>query len=222
MKYWLISDTHQQHQELHIPNVDCVIHCGDCTNAYNPIQNQIEFENFYNWFVNLPIKHKILIAGNHDASLTKSYNIDKLKANGIVYLENEYYEVGNVKLYGSPISPTFGNWYFMKDRSKMQKVWQHLEYVNILITHTPPKGILDLSYSTDNKLEYCGCKSLLNKITEIQPKIHCFGHIHDYNDILNYGTRTIGNWSTTFYNCAVVEDGKIEQGVKHHGHIIEL
>lgn len=66
MTTWFISDTHMQHPFLIVPkDIDCVIHAGDSTNFYELYKNQLEFENFINWFSNLPVKNKILIAGNH-------------------------------------------------------------------------------------------------------------------------------------------------------------
>ena len=66
MKTWMISDTHAQHQSLIVPtNIECVIHAGDSTNYYDIYRNQPEFKDFLDWFAKLPIKHKVLIAGNH-------------------------------------------------------------------------------------------------------------------------------------------------------------
>jgi hypothetical protein len=45
-------------------------------------------------------------------------------------------------------TPTFGyGWAFNKDRTKLDRIWRNIidEDVDIVITHGPPKGILDLS-----------------------------------------------------------------------------
>ena len=47
--------------------------------------------------------------------------------------------------------------------------------VDILVTHSPPYGILDVS----NKGNYCGSKALLKEVHRIKPKLHLFGHIHE-------------------------------------------
>jgi len=47
--------------------------------------------------------------------------------------------------------------------------------VDVLITHTPPFGILDKTKSGIN----AGCEDLLREIERIKPKVHIFGHIHD-------------------------------------------
>jgi len=190
MKTQIISDTHGKHHEINIEkDLDMIIHCGDSTNYYEWMPNQKEFENFIVWFSALPIKHKVLIAGNHDAWATKPYNIDRVKELGINYLEHEYLEIEGKILFGSPYTPTFNNWHFMKDRSKLDKWWQVLvPNIDVLITHGPPHGILDLSRNRDNVLEYCGDKALLRHVLQNKPKYHCFGHIHNYKDCVNQGT----------------------------------
>lgn len=65
MRIWCISDSHEYHNELNIPeNVDMVIFAGDESNSSNPIGNLPACLNFLEWFKNLPIKHKVMISGN--------------------------------------------------------------------------------------------------------------------------------------------------------------
>lgn len=63
-----ISDTHGMHDrlKLDLENVNCIIHSGDSTNYYDLLRNEREFDEFILWYAKLPVKHKILIAGNHD------------------------------------------------------------------------------------------------------------------------------------------------------------
>ena len=63
--------------------------------------------------------------------------------------------------------------------------------VDILITHTPPLGILDKNHKGKN----CGSKSLKIIALNRKPKYHIFGHIHEA-----YGMIKIE--STTFLNVA--------------------
>jgi predicted phosphodiesterase len=222
MKIKIISDTHQQHQGLLIEkDLDSIIHCGDSTNYYNLQYNQIEFDIFIKWYSELPIKNKILIAGNHDAWSIKRYNVDKVKDLGITYLEHEYYELNNLLIFGSPYTPTRGKWYHMKDRSKLDRVWQALEPdIDILITHGPPKTMLDLNHNRDGKLEYCGDGALLKHVLIKKPKYHCFGHTHNSEGCFNQGIRIFED--TTFINASCVTNGKIGQGVSSQGIIINI
>ncbi len=219
MKIKIISDTHSHHHLLNLEkDLDMIIHCGDSTNYKDLIRNSVEFDDFINWYDELPIKHKILIAGNHDAWATKQYNKDLVKDKDIIYLEHEYIEIEGLKLFGSPYTPTFCDWYFMKDRSKLARYWEVLEEnIDILITHGPPKGILDLAYG--KTLEYCGDNALLKKVLEVKPKYHCFGHIHNNEDNKNQGIRIFND--ITFINASVVTDGKFGQ-LSSQGLIINL
>lgn len=222
MKIQFISDTHCYHKLIEIEkDIDCLIHGGDSTSSPDLINNTTEFHHFKDWFINLPIKHKIIIAGNHDRWATKKYNIEDLKHNGIIYLEHEYYNLEGLKIFGSPYTPTFGQWFFMVNRNKLDKYWKVLEpKIDILITHGPPKGILDLSYNKDHELEYCGDKTLFNYISKVKPKYHLFGHIHNNEDCYNQGIRIFEN--TTFINGSCMTDNRFRFGPSSHGIKFEI
>ncbi len=223
MKIWHISDTHSSHNLLQIPICDIVMFSGDESNFKNPYDNLKEFNNFIAWYSLLPIKYKIFIAGNHSAAIAKGLIkkqdfIDK----GIIYLENEYVNIKGLKIFGSPITPTFNDWYFMKSRDKMDKFWDNVDSVDIMITHGPPKYILDLSENKEHKLEFCGDKTLLRHVVNrIKPSLHLFGHVHNYKSIENSGVKKIANCNTIFSNGAVVADGKFGQLVSN-GNLFEI
>ncbi len=224
MKTFLISDTHNYHRQVIIPEgTECIIHSGDSTNWYDWVRNQPEFEDFLDWFTNIDVKYKILIPGNHDAWATKTYNVDKVRERGIIFNEHGYEVVNDRLMFLSAYTPTFGNWHFMKDRQKLSRYWEELiEGIDVLITHGPPRSIMDLSYDRMGKLEFCGDGALYKKILKINPKIHTFGHLHSNSDIINYGSRTIANVDTIFYNSSMVEDNNFEAGIINKGHIINI
>jgi Icc-related predicted phosphoesterase len=65
---------------------------------------------------------------------------------------------------------------------------------DIVITHTPPHGILDKP-SPDS--EHLGCRPLLSAVVcRVQPTLHVFGHVHGA-----YGTTTLAN--TFFVNASL-------------------
>lgn len=212
MKILHISDTHCNELQLPIPlDIDMIIHSGDESNSPN-IQNIQECRSFLEWYSQLPIKYKILVAGNHSTAIANNWIArDEIEAYGIIYLEHEYTEIEGIKIFGSPYTPTFGNWSFMKSRQTINRLWDTVtEQVDILILHGPPKGILDLSYDRDgNNLEKCGDKTLHKMIDRIKPKLVLFGHIHDSEDNLNYGTFRRGE--VTYSNGSCVKDGKMGQ-----------
>jgi len=49
----------------------------------------------------------------------------------------------------------------------------------LVCTHGPPYGILDLVQRSDGSEEQTGCEQLLQKILEVKPRAHIFGHIHE-------------------------------------------
>lgn len=224
MKIWHISDSHTFHYMLNIPqDIDMVIFSGDCSNPMNPAINEHEVRNFIEWYSKLNIKYKIFVAGNHDTSIEKGL-VTKFdfQSNGIVYLENDYIEIEGLKIWGSPYTPTYGSWSFMKARDKINRVWENIPLdTDVVIIHGPPKTILDLSYNRENILEFCGDSALLKRIKTINPKLMCFGHIHNCEDIVNFGIRKYGNLRTIFSNGTIVTDGKFN-GPYNQGNTIEL
>lgn len=211
-KIWHISDTHSYHELLKVPEVDIVIHSGDFSNFYDVYKNEPEALNFLHWYGNLNIKYKVLIAGNHDAYAFKVNKEFKkwCKHYNIIYLENESVEIEGIKIFGTPITPTFGNWYFQKSRDKLDKFWSNIpEDIDILVIHGPPKGVLDLSYNRDHKLEFCGCNALKRHVVHrLNLKMCLFGHIHNNKDIINSGTMKLSIKDTIFSNGSVLCDGK--------------
>ena len=226
MKIWHISDTHTYHRLLTIPeDIDLVIFSGDCSNPRDPYDNKLEVKDFISWYKELPIKHKIFVSGNHDTSIEKGLikKIDFTNYN-IHYLENDYINIEGFKIFGSPNTPTFGNgWSFNKSRDKMDKLWSKVDNdVDIFIAHGPPKTILDLSYSRDHILEHCGCNALKRHIlNRIKPKLVCFGHIHNTENIINAGVLKLSDYDTIFSNGSVVTDRKFGK-LSSNGNILEI
>lgn len=222
---WHISDTHSMHLQLKEPdNIDLIIFSGDEANPKDKYQGEQETLNFLYWMGNLKAKYKVFVAGNHSSAIaTKLLDFNKFNEYGIIYLEDSSVNIEGFNIYGSPWSPNFCNWHFMKDRSKLHDIWQEIPLdTDILITHTPPKTILDLSYDRKNILEYCGCQSLKKRVLEIQPLLHCFGHIHNCQDIINAGLLKLSEYKTVFSNGSVATDGKFSKGVTSNGNIIKI
>ena len=53
------------------------------------------------------------------------------------------------------------------------------EDTKVLITHGPPKGILDEVNRSTSEVESTGSRSLLAHIRQHPPQHHIFGHIHE-------------------------------------------
>lgn len=222
MKIFCISDTHGLHGQIKVPlGIDMIIHAGDVGNAREAVRSHNEILDFIAWYQTLNIKYKIFIAGNHDSALElKDY---VTIPNDLIYLNHESITIEAINIFGSPYTPTFGNWSFMRSPSKLDAYWQHIpEDTDILVTHGPPKGILDLSHNIKDELEYCGDKSLFNHVVRVNPKYHIFGHIHESKGCLNSGRRFIKDCDTEFINASCVTDGRFDLGLTSNGFTIEI
>lgn len=195
MKILCFSDTHRCIDGLVIPKVDVVVCAGDFCNT-----GSLEDVSVFNrWFSRLPVTHKILVAGNHDICFERDPALARscLDKN-IIYLQDEGIEIGNIKFYGSPWQLPFMNWAFNLPEDGLRKNFERIpENVDVLITHSPPYGILD-SVKGKNHL---GSKSLLERVKKVKPRYHVFGHIHD-----SYGKNNDKATRTTFLNCSLLDE----------------
>lgn len=230
MKILHISDTHSFHgmfPDERFEGIDLVLHSGDCSNWRDPYRNESEVLSFIEWYKEVPVKNKVYVAGNHDASIEKRLvTPGHFAAAGIIYLENQTTVIDGLRIYGSPITPTFGDWCFMKARQKMHEVWQAMpDNTDILVTHGPPKGVRDLSFDRFGQLEMCGDQSLMKRCYALKDtlKLVCFGHIHNMDGVeTNQGVSHYSMTNTIFSNAACVYDGRFDKGLTSHGNIITL
>lgn len=216
MKLVLISDTHEKHEQLSVPDGDVLIFAGDMS-----INGEIDkIKDFANWFKRQTHKYKIFIAGNHDKLFEKalpaalkpffpdSMNHRDLNSDGVpytfvtseeglYYLEDDYVVIENKMFYGSPWTPSFGyGWVFNADLEKMDQVSKAIpSEVDVLITHGPPRFILDKTLEGD----FVGSvPQSLEVRNRAQPQIHVFGHIHE-----GYG-HAVEN-GINYYNASVLD-----------------
>ena len=209
MNIWHISDTHKRHAFLTVPkDIDTVIFSGDCSDNRSPYINEYEVMNFLQWFSSIPITNKVMIAGNHDTSIEMGLiNKSKIEAMGITYLHNESTTIDGLKIWGSPYVPKYGDWAFMKPRDQMKSIWKLIpEDSDIVVTHGPAFGVLDLCDVKQGESESHGCKALSERISYVKPKAHLFGHIHNSRKGLkNKGIET--NEGILSSNGSCVTDG---------------
>jgi Icc-related predicted phosphoesterase len=198
MDITIIGDTHGCHRQLNLTPGEMLIHTGDIT-AYGL---EHEVLDFLDWLKAQPFKYKIFIGGNHDLYLEKNKELLKtLIPDGIIYLENSSVEIGNINIYGTPASLYQGGMAFNHySGSDIGKDWDDIpNETDILITHMPPRGILD------NK---AGCPQLLETVDRIRPKLHLFGHIHE-----GYGLYEGGG--TLFCNASVCNSPDFVNGADY-------
>lgn len=196
MKILHMSDTHGAHRRLrNLPEADIVVHSGDFCMA----GEEREALDFLNWFCDLPYRHKIFICGNHDACL---YGADISGLDGNVhYLCNSAVEIEGLKFYGVPM--------FLEDCVSARQARNYAaipEDTDVLITHCPPYGMLDLDDSIDGEFIHYGSEELLDRVDGIHPHAHLFGHIHRRHGIT-------GQNGIIFSNASIMNDNYTELNI---------
>jgi predicted phosphodiesterase len=196
MRTIFISDTHNRLKQMTVPEGDIIIHSGDATMG-GKLDEVAHFAKVYG---ELPHKHKILIAGNHDWMAEKDSNMWRIlmKERGITYLQDAGCTIdgkggqlmpgngiapalGHLAIWGSPWQPWFYDWAFnLKRGPEIKAKWDRIPAgVDILVTHGPSYGKLDMTLPYGGSLgDHVGCKDLAEAIARVKPKVHAFGHIH--------------------------------------------
>jgi predicted phosphodiesterase len=195
-RFVCFSDTHGLHNEIpakHYPVADVLLHAGDFSNTGEAEQ----VESLNEWFKKYPANHKVVIAGNHDVTFHEEYYFER-GANRFhrgrrapydcrktrellrdcIYLEDSCAEVCGYLIYGSPWQPEFCDWAFNLPRGGellRQKWGQIPDSVDILMTHSPPKGYGDRCTSGFS----AGCEDLRAAIGQRAVSVNLFGHIHE-------------------------------------------
>ena len=117
VRFVCISDTHNKHEKVDLPDGDVLLHAGDFTWQ----GTQAEVENFCKFLqsVSDKYKHIIVIAGNHEltfddlsgeffglirkkADLGRGSKLKDMLKKHCFYLEDEEIEVMGFRIYGSP------------------------------------------------------------------------------------------------------------------------
>ena len=77
-----------------------------------------------------------------------------------------------------------------------EKYQQIPKETDILVTHSPHKGIMD-EVKRKGKKKQAGSQSLYNRICDVRPRVSVFGHLHN-----NHGTLFREDSQTLFINAA--------------------
>lgn len=195
MKIALFSDSHASHGQIKIPDADMLIFAGDMTHC----RTSLDVSGFNNFLKHLPHKHKIVIGGNHDHILARNPQKARTLLSEAVYLLDESVDIEGITIYGSPWQPIFNDRAcdaFALPRGKaLKEKWDMIPTgVDILVTHSPPAGILD----QDGPVAH-GCSDLTASTTALKPRYHIFGHIHSHHGMVKNG-------ATSYINCNVQGD----------------
>lgn len=221
MRLVFVSDTHRKLNHVKKVEGDILFHCGDHLmfdrgSAYEAGRHLSDY----------PCQLKVVIAGNHDLPfmVTEGAAVDDMftgfsegeEIGNLVYLRDNTINAADhgfepMVIHGSPWQPWFHDWAFNFPRDPGEyeefanRVYSLIpEDVDVLITHGPPRKILDgpepfvtPSHRTVREVHH-GCRHLLRRVLEVKPKIHAFGHVHTGRGV--HQTK-----DTLFINCAVIQ-----------------
>lgn len=172
MKITCISDTHTFHEAVKIEPCDVLICSGDVS-----FRGDLhEVVPFLKWFGKQPAQSRLFVSGNHDWCFERQSGEELCYPYDIVYLENSSVEIDGVNFWGSPVTPYFGGWAFNAHSVELEQTWAKIpDDTNVVITHGPPLFINDKTREGDD----VGCFHLRNRIKDIRPQLHVFGHVHE-------------------------------------------
>ena len=81
---------------------------------------------------------------------------------------------------------------------------------DVLVTHGPPRGILDRNYSGDR----IGDKAPSKRVEVVRPRLHLFGHVHDNNGRME-------RFGTAFINAAIGDNDQ-DPALSDRIHVVEV
>lgn len=182
-----IADTHQELPK-YLPKGDILIHAGD---ACDPDK----LDEYFGKLISTGYyRHIIFVPGNHDFVFTQDITL----GNAFVLINGEL-RLAGLHFWGSPYTPLFHNWAFMKTDWDLKGIWNKIpEGLDFLITHGPPNGILDKNIEGEG----VGSESLFRTLHNIKaPKYHIFGHIHEA-----YGQMAGPVTKINYINCSLLNE----------------
>ena len=209
MKFGILSDIHGyppvEKDRDELAHCDIVCLCGDVfegTTMDDFANNQI-----VEWMKSLTDNgtRVIMTPGNHDIMLYRGWleknnlpldnycrhiwrahplTAEDLKSQcGCEVLIDEGTEAGGVKIWGTPWSPSFCNWAFMKDDAALFEIFSKIpDDTDVVLAHTPPKEETEfwsVDVSDYDRTLHCGSSSLHKAIEGRLESADIFcGHIH--------------------------------------------
>jgi Icc-related predicted phosphoesterase len=184
-----ISDTHELHRDLALPDGDLLIHAGDFT-FWN---HAAKIQDFNDWLGELPHRHKVVIPGNHDRAFSQDPRFRAMITNAVLLI-NEGVKLCGLNIWGTPVTCDDAAYGHSKREERARLYASIPKETHILITHGPPYGILDREPGSLHKQ---GCTELRLAVMQLKPRLHVFGHVH-----AGYGT--CHTERTLFVNAALL------------------
>jgi len=151
-----------------LPDADVLIHCGDFAANGSRMRQRESIRKLDSFLAHQKhIKHKIVVRGNHDPDTPGRVLFKKSKA---LYATSPLgLKVDGIKFALQPFS--------RRAHTTIPQTLQNLANADVLISHEPPKGVLDLTYSGMR----VGSQVLRHAVEMSKTKPRCWlcGHIHE-------------------------------------------
>lgn len=204
VKVVAMSDAHWNFPFINVPDCDIFMYCGDWSGA----GTMNEHIKFCNWLNGINARYKLIVPGNHDMYCYKYQDMagSMLRGSNAILLIDKQVECLGINIYGTPWSPRFGDWGFMRSEDDLFKYFKNIPRgTHFLLTHTPPNGILDLSGTV-----HIGSTSLVKALRCNTVPYHFFGHNHTPGKFTNSSkTRNYFNVSVCDDDYKVVNEPKV-------------
>ena len=117
---------------------------------------------------------------------------------GVKILIDCIYIFNGIRIYGTPWSPEFYGWAFMREDEDLYNIFQNIpSNTDILLAHTPPWIEGERLDVVVGRNDHCGSKALAQTVTEkTNLKYAFFGHIHSGDHTpLKFGNTILQNVS---------------------------
>lgn len=197
VKVCAMSDAHWNFPYIEVPDCDIFMYCGDWSGS----GTMMEHIKFCQWVNKINARYKLIVPGNHDMYCYHYQDMaaSMLRGSNAILLVDKEVECFGIRIYGTPWSPRFGNWGYMRPDDDLYNYFKAIpKGIHFLLTHTPPNGILDLAGTT-----HIGSNSLNKALTCKYIPYHFFGHNHTPG---SYKKKVRNKKYRNYFNVSVCDD----------------
>ncbi|CAJ1349741.1 unnamed protein product [Effrenium voratum] len=187
----VVSDTHNFHHKLKLPDGDVLIHAGDFT-QYGKEEHAHDFNQ---WLAEQPHRTKLVVLGNHENNSDWHKRAADVLSNATLLRQSAF----DLQVPGSSPVRFFGTDFFWPCLGSNPYFDQIPAGTDVVIAHGPAKGCADGGR---------GCPALLKAVQNLQPELVISGHVHFARGaaLLSGKSR-----STVLVNAANCGSGKAER-----------
>lgn len=174
MKLLLFSDLHRDREAAEAlstlaSNVDVVVGAGDFASLRQGLATTIEVLQEID-------RPAVLVPGNAESVEELTEACRQWPTAHV--LHGTPVNIAGVSFFGIggaiPITP-FGSWSYDFSEDDARALLANCSHVDVLVTHSPPKGVVDVSSRGD----HLGSAAIREAVEQYRPDLVVCGHIHD-------------------------------------------